>query len=164
MKWLKKILRLSSAPRSVKRPEVVADPASSPRPKPKSIPATVNLLQEESYDFDVVGESNYQDALRSIVGAETDTGHEHIVDVWLICEGKNPHDRNAVAVFVQEQKVGYLPKSDSGEYRKELRELTGGIPPARTKGMIVGGGLRKRTGERLHLGIKLDLTIPPELD
>lgn len=164
MNWLKKIFGPHPSAAAPRPPSVEPAKTVTPKPKPTGVPATVNLVQEEMYDFEVVGESSYQAALRAIVGPETDDGHSLVVDVWLICETNNPHDRNAVAVVVQERKVGYLPRRDAAEYRRELREVTGSIPSARTKGMIVGGGLKKKTGERMHLGIRIDLVIPPEIE
>lgn len=162
MKWLRKLF-------SPGRPQniVVDEPASatrSVRTKPKGTPATVRVVQYGACDFEVVGESSYQKELAAIAGPAPDDGHEVPVTVWLICQDNNPHDRNAVAVVVQEKTVAYLRREDAREYRKSLREETDSLPSAMTAGLIVGGGIKRKTGERMHLGIRIDLAIPVEIE
>jgi len=162
MKWLKRLFAASATHNVVVSAPKPTTPSG--RPNRQGIPATVRIVQFGTCDFDVVGESSYQDALAAIAGPAPDDGHEAPVTVWLICQDQNPHDRNAVAVVVQEKIVGYLSRADAREYRKSLREETGSLPSAMTAGLIVGGGIKRKTGERMHLGIRIDLAIPVEIE
>lgn len=161
MSWLKKLFGGDAAPKPTVASAEKIPSDSAPR---KGIPATVRIVQEGSCDFDVVGESSYQRELAQIAGPAPDEGHEFPVTVWLICQDNNPHDRNAVAVVVQEKTVGYLSREDAKEYRESLREETDSLPSAITAGLIVGGGIKRKTGERMHLGIRIDLAIPVEIE
>lgn len=68
------------------------------------------------FDQEVVGESHYQSMIAKIV-ASMPAGHD-FVQSTLEMESNNPHDRNAVAVKIAGQLVGYLPRAPAKEYRK----------------------------------------------
>ena len=79
-------------------------------------------LYEGREDLEVVGEASYQDNLWRIVGG----GHspdgrvrEDILAV-LAAEPDNPYDANAVTVWIQGLKVGYLSREDPRRYRPGL--------------------------------------------
>jgi hypothetical protein len=61
----------------------------------------------------------------------------------LVAEPDNPYDANAVSVWVQGLKVGYLSRDDARRYRPGLLALEQqhGKPIA-LGGAIVGGGTR----------------------
>jgi hypothetical protein len=74
------------------------------------------LSAHGSFDQEVVGESHYQGMLSKIV-ASIPSGHD-FVQATLEMEPNNPYDKNAVAVKIAGQLVGYLPKAAAKEYRK----------------------------------------------
>lgn len=67
---------------------------------------------------EVVGEKAYATAIRAVVGtAHRPEGREHSVVAVLVPETNNRFDANAVAVHVDEQRIGYLPRLDAARYR-----------------------------------------------
>lgn len=80
---------------------------------------------------DVVGESNYQDALRS---AHDQYGRAQLAQ--LVREPRNKYDRNAVAVRLCGQTVGYLPRDVAPRWHGVLNG-PGGTGTARA---VVTGG------------------------
>lgn len=65
----------------------------------------------DEYAFEVVGESQYQDALHKAATLPGDTLAE------LVPESNNRHDNNAVSVRVGGEVVGYLSREDSISFR-----------------------------------------------
>ncbi len=68
----------------------------------------------------VVGESYYQEHLQRVVGV---VGTHKPFAVWLIPEPNNPHDSNAVAVYVGAGKIGHLPRMEAEKWQWALIEL-----------------------------------------
>lgn len=64
--------------------------------------------------LDIVGESFRQDNVRAV--AEAAAGQRF--DFYLVPEQGNPHDKNAVGVWVGNLQVGYVPASEAKEWRK----------------------------------------------
>lgn len=71
------------------------------------------------FDTDIVGESNYQKALDKCYKDKKayHKGNSAFVDVDLVYETNNAHDKNAVAVISEHGKIGYLSKSNAIRYR-----------------------------------------------
>jgi len=116
-------------------------PPSAPSTAPQSIEVT---LCDGDETLEVVGESHYQEALWSLVGGPT-TEHVRLdVIAILLQEPTNAYDSNAIAVWVNGLRVGYLSRDNAVLYRPGLLALYqkhGGIPVA-LNGEIVGGGQR----------------------
>lgn len=108
---------------------------------------------KEWCDFDIVGEASYQDAL----GRLSRDGEHHVAH--LRPEPENQFDKNAVAVYIGREKVGYLPKGDAKAYVGELAaaEISGFMfaCPA-----YLTGGFKKDDGARAHFGVKLGIKHP----
>ncbi len=108
-------------------------------------------------NLNVVGEASYQDSLWRAVGGRGLPEDRVRVDVVavLVAETDNPYDANAVSVWVQGLKVGYLSRDDARRYRPGLLALEQkhGKPIA-LSGAIVGGGIRADGPGRL--GVFLD--------
>jgi hypothetical protein len=75
--------------------------------------------------LDCVGESFYASALKGVVGK---------ADQWsgvavLLPEPKNEHDRNAVGVYLNGEKVGHLPKEQARHMHKPMLQAiaAGGV-------------------------------------
>jgi hypothetical protein len=107
-------------------------------------------------DLEVVGESYYQENLWRLVGPRwPDERIRHPVYAVLVAEDDNPHDANAVAVWVQGLKVGHLSRSNARRYRPGLLGLQDRYgQPVALSGVIAGGGIREdgpgRLGVFLH--------------
>lgn len=109
----------------------------------------------EKFPQQVVGESHYQDVLESICGKRTPNGHECETTATLHLEDDNKFDNKAVAVMVQNNIVGYLPRADAKCYRQML--AADPSTPVNVPAVICGGWKRGR--DRGFFGIFLDLTL-----
>jgi hypothetical protein len=106
--------------------------------------------------LDVVGESHYQDALWAIVEAfggvkRGESARVPIIAI-LVAEDGNPHDSDAVAVWVSGALIGYIDRELAPDLRQGLLRLQAqaGAPIA-IKGNVIGGG-----PGRSNLGVFLD--------
>lgn len=76
---------------------------------------------------EIVGESYHMDALRRIVQKAQAEGRavSNVAHGWavLVPEPENPHDENAVAVTIDEKKVGHLSRDDAEGCQQELLDL-----------------------------------------
>jgi hypothetical protein len=122
----------------------------------------VFFVGKGDYGFEVVGESNYQDALSTICGGPCEEGHYHECIARLIPKPSNAFDKNAVMVVIENRKVAYLPRDDAKRYLRELARLglTGGS--ASCKAVIKGGWDSDECGKG-HFGVDLDLSMPLRL-
>jgi hypothetical protein len=111
-----------------------------------------------SFEFDIVGESKYQDALEEICGGRTEDSAEHRTEAVLYLEDSNPHDNMAVRVDIRGRTVGYLSRNDARSYRQQLKKLGHERIVCRCDAMIVGGWRRSRADQG-HFGVKLDLPV-----
>lgn len=118
--------------------------------------AVMHMEGDGDFAFDVVGEANYQDAIDVIVGGKTEDGHEHECLALLVREPENRHDRNAIAVFIDSRKVGYVPRREAAAMSKLLDRK--GHQSFTADALIVGGWSQGRRGEG-HYGVKLDLPV-----
>jgi hypothetical protein len=116
-------------------------------------------LHEGREDLEVVGEASYQDNLWRIVGGRRSPEGRVREDVYavLAAEPDNPYDANAVAVWIQGLKVGYLSREDARRYRPGLLALEQqhGKPIA-LAGVIAGGGMRADGPGRLGVFLEHD--------
>jgi len=64
---------------------------------------------------EVVGESHYQESPDAICGGKCEDGHHLMCQAELRPEPENPYDRHAVAVYVDDRKVGHLSRDDDGD-------------------------------------------------
>jgi HIRAN domain len=116
-------------------------------------------LHEGREDLEVVGEASYQDNLWRIVGGRHSPDGRVREEVYavLVAEPDNPYDANAVAVWIQGLKVGYLSREDARRYRPGLLALEQqhGRPIA-LAGVIAGGGMRADGPGRLGVFLEHD--------
>ena len=91
--------------------------------------------------LEVVGESNYQEALWQIVGGSRNRYVRFPVDAAvLVPEVGNPHDALAVSVWIGGHRVGYIGRTQVIEFRPCLERLiTEHGKPIALAGTIVGG-------------------------
>lgn len=75
------------------------------------------ILGKQVKDREVVGESNYQQALTQLSAGIGYTPGFRIEDSFLVLalyrEPKNRYDRNAIAVYAGPLVVGYVPKGEA---------------------------------------------------
>lgn len=114
----------------------------------------VYLDNDGEYETDVVGESHYQDALERICGGRTEEGHEFACLATLKPEPDNPHDPNAVAVWIQGEKVGYLARPMAAAFI--ISSQNNAVSEVTCDALIVGGWDRGERGMG-HFGVRLDL-------
>jgi hypothetical protein len=112
-------------------------------------------------DLGVVGESNYQAALWRLVGGSyrPDVRVRKDIHALILAEDGNPYDPDAVSVWIEGLKVGYLCRQDAKRYRPGLLSLqrSSGQPIA-MPGVITGGGLREDGPGRLGVFLRHDKT------
>ncbi len=109
-----------------------------------------------TYSVDVVGESHYQEALESICGGRTENSQRLEVEAFLVPEDDNPHDTNAVRIYIRDQTVGYLDRETARSFREKIAEI--GLTGVAVKcSAIIVGGWDRGGGDRGHFGVKLDL-------
>lgn len=113
------------------------------------------LLHPKGYpDFPIVGISNYVDNVNSVRKAlDLNDGDESLVDAVLVCEPENPYspDRTAVAVYVSDFKVGYVPNLSSSLFFDVISEV-GGICRANCRFYFSDEG---------SSSCRLDVNFPP---
>lgn len=118
--------------------------------------ATVHHLPGNgSYDFEVVGESNYQAALDQIAGPKSEQGAHHLCTALIRHEPDNRHDSNACAVWINNMLVGYLPRRAAARMVKA--RLGKGDQPGfccSANALITGGWHRE--GSEGSYGVSLD--------
>lgn len=119
--------------------------------------SAVKHIYLESGDeyFEIVGESFYQQNLLKIAGEKTTNGVEHYCEAELIPELNNPHDENAVAVFISGLKVGHLSRDDAFVCRHAIGNMIGNCDA------VIVGGWDRGPSRQGHFGVKLDLEWPP---
>ena len=111
---------------------------------------SVRLQGDGELMFDIVGESFYDDALqRLILKAEEDT-----IRARLVRERDNPHDAFAVAVFLDDEKVGHLDR----QHARLFREVFDTLFPDMSVEFLTEGRLIGFPGGKI--GVKLDIQLP----
>lgn len=110
---------------------------------------------------EVKGESHYQDALSRVCGGKSSEGHLRKVLAILEPEFENPYDKNAIAVHVDGELVGYMAKESAADYAPIAKLLSDKGKIGAARAFIRGGWLRPN--DEGHFGIELELSSTPEL-
>lgn len=107
------------------------------------------------YEFEVVGESFYQNAIESIIKNKSNNIHQEFVAV-ITPYSTNKYDDKAVKVEIDGLIVGHLSKEDARSFRRRLgtKKLTNQATAA--KAMIIGGH-NDKAGNKLSYGVALDI-------
>jgi len=90
---------------------------------------------EGAFQDEVVGESHYQAAVRSLAGGQK----RKRVTARLICERDNPYDAHAVKVEIDGQVVGHLPRERARLHRQRLARLNETGSAVECDAVIVAG-------------------------
>lgn len=113
----------------------------STRPAQPPSPSTTVFLLDGQDDLEVVGESAHQVSLWHLAHAKSGDKVRCDIIAVLVPEPTNPYDPNAVAVHIEGQAVGHLPRAIAAQYLPGLRRLmTARHGYAALRGVIVGGG------------------------
>jgi hypothetical protein len=110
----------------------------------------VSISGPGAFAVGVVGVSRRQSVLADAGKAGA------VVDAVLVCEDDNAFDDQAVAVTIEGLRAGYLSRADARRFRADLAVAADARLRVRVKARIVGG-FETESGERAHLGLKLDL-------
>jgi len=102
---------------------------------------------------DVVGESNYQAAIRKACGWKPGAETRFECMAELIPEPSNPYDSNAVMVQIDGACVGYLSRSDAVKFGPAIRAAIQGQGTGCCRAVIAG----RAQGETDNLGVFLHL-------
>ena len=141
LRWIRSQLSPDSSTVTPTLSGATLQPNAAPRPT-GSIPFT----NWSGFRYlGVVGESQYQDALRQISRAGC------ICEATLVPEPENPFDVNAVVVKIDELVVGYLPRSHARKYQRRLLALT---EPYGCPAKLIGG-----TADKPNFGVLLDTRV-----
>jgi len=140
---------------------LLTKPSSNPNNfpvNPKKFIDTSTLFKWPSngnFDFEVVGESFYQPAIKSIASTQKDREQTEFNAV-LTLDDYNKYDNKAVKVEINGLQVGHLSKADARSFRRRLatKKLTNQTTTA--KAIIIGGHEDKK-GNKMHYGVMLDM-------
>lgn len=108
------------------------------------------------YNFDIVGESHYQRALKALRGDMDDPSLDGIGTALIIPDNNNPHDSLAVRVTVQGLTIGHFSKTDARDFRERLTAMNLGTSIT-SCGVKITGGHTLQDGDQAHFGARLDL-------
>ncbi len=133
-----------------------SDTRQLPRAMPVAPVAAFAWPALNEYDFEVVGESNYQDVLKTLRGNLDDPAMDGIGTAILVPEDTNPHDNQAVKVTVQGFTIGYLSREDARSFRRRLAAKKLGMVPS-SCGLLITGGYMLEDGSQAFFGAQLDM-------
>lgn len=122
-----------------------------------SLDIRAEIIRDEMVN--VVGESNYQPAIREACAWKpgVDTRFECFAE--LIPEPSNRYDPNAVRVDIDGACVGYLSRADAVELGPAISEALGEHGSGLVRAVIAG----RATGETDNLGVFLHLRLGREI-
>lgn len=155
LKFLNAVFGIKSKARTpARRAAPPASKPTTPRAASPGAPA-FHWSDDGNFDFEVVGESFYQDNLRTLAGHHGDDFIEKQCLAILTPDNANKHDNKAVAVHIDGLQVGHLSSDDARSFRRRLghKKLTGQSTSA--DAVIRGGGIGK-DGRYLY-GVQLDM-------
>lgn len=110
----------------------------------KSKPA-IELKGNGSFDYEIVGESNYQRNIRKALNLNGQKSSKSF-KVRLEYEDHNKHADKAVAVYIGSRKVGYLSRGKARSYRKMMKNIGMSKRDAECYATVYGGGNKKSYG------------------
>ena len=119
----------------------------------------VILSMGEEYDFQIVGESFHQDHLEDVAGGKNEEQCDLIKSAILMMDSSNPNDPMAIAVFVDNGHVGYVPGYACVQMRSELAAIVKDRRPVFCAAKIVGGWDRGN-GDEGSYGVRLNIARP----
>lgn len=116
---------------------------------------------ENGYEFDIVGESFYQGALLDIVGSKSEDSVEILKPAVVMRDLSNTYDANAVAVYIDESKVGYIAKDEAKEFCDAIKRSGFDSNSAFDVQAMIVGGWKRGNGDEGKFGVRLN--VDPDL-
>lgn len=109
-----------------------------------------------NFEFDVVGESYHQEALKRIAKARTNDLRKERFIATLVPESDNKHDKSAVRIDIEGTAVGHMNREDARSFRRRLagKKMSGAVTSCDA---MIGGGYEKSDGSTAMYGVSLDL-------
>ena len=157
---------------AAREPAAAAEAAAPAGPASEPTDQVRDVLVPGGDIVEVVGTAPYQEALETVAGGSAGSAPDVEKWAYLIPEPDNPWDRNAVAVYIDGRKVGYLPRESAGAYASLLGRLWAGSSSRGVCRAVVSGGwhhVQSQVGsvtsvEEGRLGVRLALAAPQHLD
>jgi hypothetical protein len=103
-----------------------------------------------------VGESHYRDAFVALLGPSKEEGEDQQRIANLICEPNNPYDHNAVAVWIEGHRVGFLSRDSAVAYHAKYGAVNNRCQAHITAGWDRGGS------DRGDYCVRLAFSLRPE--
>lgn len=113
------------------------------------------VLFDGDFELNVVGESHYQEALEKAAGGRSAQGARLEITALLIPEPDNPHDGNAVAVWIEGGQVGHLSRHDAQILQAKIIDINQTRQRAVACRGLILGGWDGGGGDRGHFGVKI---------
>jgi hypothetical protein len=138
-------------------PAATGKPAGgSYTPLPQGEPVH-HWTDEGRFQLEVLGESRYSDTIRALAGEHGEAAANVHHKALLLADDNNPYEDKAVAVFLNNEMVGYLAPKDAVAFRTMLarQEITGQLTS--TDAVIRGGQVFE--GKRLAYTVLLDVNV-----
>ena len=112
---------------------------------------------EGRFQLEVLGESRYSDTIRALAGEHGEAAADAHHKALLLADDNNPYEDKAVAVFLNNEMVGYLAPKDAMSFRTMLarQEISGQLTS--TDAVIRGGQVYE--GKRLAYSVLLDVNV-----
>ena len=118
--------------------------------------ASCHLWENDgNFEFEIVGESFYQDTL-AYLSSMYEKGKPRLFVAAMVLEDNNPHDDKAVAVTIDGRKVGHLSREDARSFRRRL-SMQGLKGQTTCCWAAIFGGEAKKDGTFKQLGVWLEL-------
>ena len=133
------------------------DKVKDNKPTSKNI-VGFKVFGDDSYNFDIVGEGNYQGYLKKIAGPKTEIRKEHDCIAFIQPEPDNAYDSNAVAVFIDNKPVGYFDRETAKKFQKFLQAKNFGSNTVFAVNALIVGGWKDDVSTG-HYGVKLDAPV-----
>lgn len=108
------------------------------------------------FDFEVVGESFYQKAIKKIAGDHGDDPAQIETTALIVPDDQNPHDEKAVRIDIDGMTVGHMIRQDARSFRRRLASKKLGPAITSCHALIVGG-YKMKDGTRASYGVQLDI-------
>ena len=125
----------------------------------KELPKT-RVFSTRDFAVEIVGESNYQDALRQSKHEVKDYGGKAYITAIVVREPENKFDTGAVKVMNgQLETIGYLSREVAAKYGPSLELWEAEGYSLRCQAVLVGG-----TGRRKDIGAWLDLATTETIE
>ncbi|MEN8380786.1 HIRAN domain-containing protein [Acinetobacter radioresistens] len=108
------------------------------------------------YEYDIVGEASYQQALGAIVGGKTENSVELKKLARIKRDLDNQYDKNAVVILIDNRTVGYLNKYDAKEFCNLIKRKGFHSSDSFDVEALIVGGWKRKDGEG-KFGVKLNM-------